>query len=71
MQTRNRDIVFTSTEDIQKIYTFGKVLGVGSFGKVVTAKMNKNPEKQFAIKIIEKVKVKGREDILANEIYIL
>jgi calcium-dependent protein kinase len=45
MQTRNRDLVFTSTEDIAKIYTFGKVLGAGSFGKVVTARMNKNPEK--------------------------
>lgn len=47
------------------------MLGAGSFGKVVTARMRKNLEKQFAIKIIEKVKVKGREDILANEIYML
>ncbi|CAD8148014.1 unnamed protein product [Paramecium pentaurelia] len=71
MQTRNRDEVFTSTEDIQKIYIFGKVLGVGSFGKVIAAKMKSNPLKRYAIKIIEKRKVKGREDILANEIFIL
>ncbi|CAD8069397.1 unnamed protein product [Paramecium sonneborni] len=71
MKTRNSDQVFTSTEDIQKIYIFGKVLGVGSFGKVIAAKMKSNPLKRYAIKIIEKRKVKGREDILANEIYIL
>ncbi|CAD8062120.1 unnamed protein product [Paramecium sonneborni] len=71
MKTRNQDLVFTSTEDITKIYSLGKVLGIGSFGKVVSARMIKNSEKQFAIKIIEKVKVKGREDILANEIYML
>ncbi|CAD8069401.1 unnamed protein product [Paramecium sonneborni] len=71
MRTRNQDLVFTSTEDISKIYSLGKVLGVGSFGKVVTARMIKNAEKQVAIKIIEKAKVKGREDILANEIYML
>ncbi|CAD8051703.1 unnamed protein product [Paramecium primaurelia] len=71
MRTKNQDLVFTSTEDISKIYQFGKVLGAGSFGKVVTARMIKNLEKQFAIKIIEKTKVKGREDILANEIYML
>lgn len=45
MQTRNKDLVFTSTEDILKIYSFGKLLGVGSFGKVLTAKMKSNPEK--------------------------
>lgn len=33
--------------------------------------MRNNPMKHYAIKIIEKRKVKGREDILANEIYIL
>lgn len=71
MRTRNRDEVFTSTEDIQNIYIFGKVLGVGSFGKVIAAKMKSNPLKRYAIKIIEKKKVKGREDILANEIFIL
>ncbi|CAD8153913.1 unnamed protein product [Paramecium octaurelia] len=71
MHTRNKDLVFTSTEDISKIYVLGKVLGVGSFGKVIAAKMRSNPMKQYAIKIIEKKKVKGREDILANEIFIL
>lgn len=45
MHTRNKDLVFTSTEDISKIYVFGKVLGVGSFGKVIAAKMRSNPMK--------------------------
>ena len=45
MRTRNKDLVFTSTEDISKIYILGKVLGVGSFGKVIAAKMRNNPIK--------------------------
>lgn len=71
IKTRNKESVFTSTEDIYKIYTFGKALGVGSFGKVLSATMKKSPDKKFAIKIIEKTKVKGRESLLADEIFFL
>ncbi|CAD8071495.1 unnamed protein product [Paramecium sonneborni] len=71
MQTTNRDYIFMSTADIHKIFSFGKVLGIGAFGKVLTAKRRNNGEKQYAIKIIDKKKVKGRETMLANEIYVL
>lgn len=71
METKYKDVVFTSTEDISRFYIFGKVLGVGSFGKVIAAKMKSNPLKSYAIKIIEKKKVRGRMDMLANEIFIL
>ncbi|CAD8051705.1 unnamed protein product [Paramecium primaurelia] len=71
MQTTNRDYIFTSTADIHKIFSFGKVLGIGAFGKVLTARRRNNNDKQFAIKMIDKKTVKGREAMLANEIYVL
>ncbi|CAD8134409.1 unnamed protein product [Paramecium octaurelia] len=71
MQTTNKDLVFTSTADIHKLYSFGKVLGIGAFGKVLVAKMRNNNSKQYAIKMIDKRKVRGREAMLANEIYVL
>ena len=45
MQTTNRDLVFTSTADIHKLYSLGKVLGIGAFGKVLVAKMRNNNSK--------------------------
>lgn len=71
MKTVDHREVLTSTSDIHRLYTFGKVLGVGSFGRVLLAKMKSNSNKQYAIKIIDKRKVKGRESFLANEIYVL
>lgn len=49
--------IFTSTTDIHQIYTFGKMMGLGVFGKVMMAKMKSNDEKFFAIKIVEKAKL--------------
>jgi calcium-dependent protein kinase len=71
MQTSNNDSVFTSTTDIHTLYTFGKVLGIGSFGKVILAKLKSNPSKSYAIKMIDKKNLGGKETILANEIYTL
>lgn len=71
MQTTNRDYIFTSTADIHKIFSFGRVLGIGAFGKVLTARRRNNAYKQYAVKMIDKRKVKGREAMLANEIYVL
>lgn len=36
-------------------------MGLGVFGKVLLAKMKANNEKVFAIKIIEKAKIYGKE----------
>ncbi|CAD8068352.1 unnamed protein product [Paramecium sonneborni] len=71
MQTSHNDSVFTSTTDIHSLYNFGKVLGIGSFGKVVQATMKNNSMKQYAIKIIDKNNLHGKETQLANEIYTL
>lgn len=61
MRTSNGVQIYTSSADIHKIYSFGKMLGLGVFGKVLVAKMKGNSEKVFAIKIIEKTKVQGKE----------
>ncbi|CAK69353.1 unnamed protein product (macronuclear) [Paramecium tetraurelia] len=71
IKTNNGVIIFTSTADIHKIYNFGKMMGLGVFGKVLVAKMKTNNEKLFAIKMIEKSRVSGKETQLANEIYVL
>lgn len=71
METVNRDMVFTSTTDIHSLYTFGRVIGIGSFGKVVAARLKNNPSKQYAIKVIDKRVVRGKDSILANEIFVL
>lgn len=71
METRNRDQIFTSTSDIYKIYHFGRIIGAGSFGKVRLGHLRSNPQKTFAIKIIDKKAVYGNESLLANEIFLL
>ncbi|CAD8057194.1 unnamed protein product [Paramecium sonneborni] len=71
IKTSNGVTIFTSTTDIHKIYNFGKMMGLGVFGKVLIAKMKTNSEKLFAIKMIEKEKMNGKETQLANEIYFL
>lgn len=71
MHTSNNDSVFTSTTDIHTLYTFGKVLGIGSFGKVILAQMKSNPSKSYAIKMIDKKNIHEKEALLANEIYTL
>lgn len=63
---------FRKIEDIASFYTFGDVIGEGSFGQVRLV-INKQNNKQYAIKIMERSCSKGetRENLLQNEIDIL
>jgi serine/threonine protein kinase len=47
-----------------------KTLGDGNFAIVKQAK-NKMTEHEYAIKIIDKSKMKGKENMIDNEIYIM
>jgi hypothetical protein len=55
---------------IAEKYEFGKVLGDGNFAVVKQAR-NKQSDHEYAIKIIDKSKMKGKEYMLENEIYIM
>ena len=61
----------SSSENIRQIYNFEKILGKGSFGLVRVISFKKEPEKKFALKIIEKDKVKEKVYLLESEITIL
>jgi len=61
----------SSNENIRQIYNFEKILGKGSFGLVRVISLKKEPEKKFALKIIEKDKVKEKVYLLEREIMIL
>lgn len=47
-----------SSEDITKVYTFGKRLGEGFVGQVRSATLNKNPNFLYAVKSIKKKELK-------------
>ena len=51
-------------------YDIGKTLGDGNFAVVKYAKL-RNSDHEYAIKIIDKSKMKGKEYMLENEIFIM
>ncbi len=51
-------------------YDIIKTLGDGNFAVVKHARL-KNTDLEFAIKIIDKSKMKGKENMIENEIYIM
>lgn len=61
----------SSNENVRLLYNFEKILGKGSFGLVRVISLKKEPEKKFALKIIEKDKVKEKFYLLQREITIL
>jgi len=58
-----------STQFFKK-YELGKVLGTGAFSEVKLA-INKQTKEKFAVKIIDKSKCKGKENMIDTEISIL
>ena len=64
---------FKYVHNIQEKYTLGEVLGQGAFGKVVRC-THKDSGTEFAIKVMEKTKVRERQvyvKLLENELSIL
>lgn len=58
--------------DISKFYEIDRVaIGTGHYGVVRKARLKQEPSKIYAVKTIEKVKLKGNFNILRNEFEIL
>jgi len=60
-----------TTEDVRDIYTFEKRLGVGKFGVVNQACLNKDKNKKFAIKSIKIESIMAELKLIENELDIL
>ncbi|RWS07278.1 serine/threonine-protein kinase DCLK1-like protein, partial [Dinothrombium tinctorium] len=69
IRTSNSISVLFPKEVIQK-YEIGLIIGDGNFA-VVHECVHKSKRKQFALKIIDKTKCKGKEAMIANEVAIL
>jgi len=56
--------------DVEKHYKIGKTLGTGNFS-VVKRAVNRETNAEFAIKIIDKKMVEGKEEMIETEVAIL
>ncbi|KAM4705097.1 serine/threonine-protein kinase DCLK3 [Rhinophrynus dorsalis] len=56
--------------DIESYYEIGRTIGDGNFAVVKECRL-RNVNQDFAIKIIDKSKLKGKEDIIENEVRII
>nr|CAB3236351.1 serine/threonine-protein kinase DCLK1 [Phallusia mammillata] len=56
--------------DIESRYEIGKTIGDGNFAVVKECRL-RNTESEYAMKIIDKSKLKGKEDMIENEIAIM
>jgi len=56
---------------VEDKYTMKDVLGTGAFSQVRLAESKEQPGRLFAIKVIDKKALKGKEDSLENEIRVL
>ncbi|XP_040289341.1 serine/threonine-protein kinase DCLK3 isoform X2 [Bufo bufo] len=56
--------------DIEKYYEIGRSIGDGNFAVVKECRVRKTNQK-FAMKIIDKAKLEGKEDIVENEVRII
>ncbi|XP_017884963.1 calcium/calmodulin-dependent protein kinase type 1 [Ceratina calcarata] len=56
---------------VEDKYTLNRLLGTGAFSEVRQAESKDKPGQMYAIKIIDKKALKGKEDSLENEIRVL
>jgi len=61
----------TKPPTVEDKYDLKDVLGTGAFSQVRLAESKEEPGKMYAIKIIDKKALKGKEDSLENEIRVL
>lgn len=59
------------TPTVEDKYTMKDVLGTGAFSQVRLAESKDSPGNLYAIKVIDKKALKGKEDSLENEIRVL
>ncbi|XP_060637657.2 serine/threonine-protein kinase DCLK3 [Anolis sagrei] len=59
-----------SRADVEKCYKIGRTIGDGNFAVVMECH-HRNTNQNYAMKIIDKSKLKGKEDMLDNEILII
>ncbi|GLH14294.1 Uncharacterized protein GBIM_18659 [Gryllus bimaculatus] len=56
---------------VEDKYILKELLGTGAFSEVRLAESKEKPGQMFAVKIIDKKALKGKEDSLENEIKVL
>uniref|UniRef100_A0ACB8FTW8 Uncharacterized protein n=2 Tax=Sphaerodactylus townsendi TaxID=933632 RepID=A0ACB8FTW8_9SAUR len=59
-----------SRSDVEKCYEIGKTIGDGNFAVVMECH-HRSSSQNYAMKIVDKSKLKGKEDMLENEIVII
>ncbi|XP_054279412.1 calcium/calmodulin-dependent protein kinase type 1-like isoform X2 [Macrosteles quadrilineatus] len=59
------------TPSVEDKYILKEMLGTGAFSEVRLAESREHPGQMFAVKIIDKKALKGKEDSLENEIKVL
>uniref|UniRef100_A0A670JXW1 Protein kinase domain-containing protein n=1 Tax=Podarcis muralis TaxID=64176 RepID=A0A670JXW1_PODMU len=59
-----------SRADVEKSYEIGRTIGDGNFAVVMECH-HRSTNQNYAMKIIDKSKLKGKEDMLENEILII
>ncbi|XP_050340075.1 calcium/calmodulin-dependent protein kinase type 1-like isoform X2 [Bactrocera neohumeralis] len=62
---------FNKQASIEEKYNLHGLLGTGAFSEVRLAESKENPDEHFAVKIIDKKALKGKEESLENEIRVL
>ncbi|XP_037077285.1 calcium/calmodulin-dependent protein kinase type 1-like isoform X2 [Pollicipes pollicipes] len=69
--TKEERRLTSSASNVEEVYDMKEVLGTGAFSQVKVAEKRSDPGKLYAIKIIDKKALKGKEDSLENEVKVL